>query len=223
MDKFRQINKDKKIIEIYNQISEFEDLDKGWAYHNLDHVRNVANLVEILLKKLNYDVDFIDEAKVAALLHDVGAIEGKYNHAQRSYEFTKAYLKDNNILLDNEEQVLEAIKIHSDGFDSDNIIALALILSDKLDIKYTRVATEGYNVKGMREIQYINDILIDIKNQNLEINFICDDNINKKELEEFYFTLKVFKSIIAFSKKMCLTPKVLFNDLEWKLFNDIVN
>lgn len=222
MNRFERINSDQKIIEVYNKISEFEDLDKGWAHHNLEHVKNVAKLVEVLLDKLGYDENFIEEAKIAAILHDIGAIEGKNNHSSRSYEFAKKYISNNNIVLENQDLVLEAIKIHSDGFDSDNIIALTLILADKLDIKYTRVAKEGYKVKGMKELQYIKDILVDIYNENLQIQFICDDKIDKAELEEFYFMPKVFKSIIAFSEKMNLKPDVFFNNYKWRLFYDIL-
>lgn len=222
MDRFEKIINDETIIDVYNKISEFEDLDKGWAHHNLEHVKNVAKLVESLLYKLDYDENFIEEAKIAAILHDTGAIEGKDNHALRSYNFAKGYLKTNNIMLENKDLVLDAIKIHSDGFESNNIIALVLIISDKLDIKYTRVAKEGYNAKGMKELQYIKDILVDINDNNLEIQFICDDKINKKELEEFYFMTKVFKSIITFSVKMNLNPKVLFNNSKWQLFNNML-
>lgn len=216
MSKFEQIVNDEKIIQQYNKISEFEDLDKGWAHHNLEHVKNVSKLVEVLLKKLNYDEDFIEEAKIAAILHDVGAVEGKNNHALRSYEFAKKYFDENNILLKNRELVLDAIKSHSDGFNSDNIMTLTLIISDKLDIKHTRVAKEGYNVKGMRQLQYIKDILVDIDNKNLEIKFICDDKININELEEFYFMIKVFRAIKTFSEKMNLTPKVFLNNCKWE-------
>lgn len=222
MNRFEIIKNDKIIIDIYKQITEFEDLDKGWAHHNFDHVKNVSNLIEFMLNKLNYGEDFIEEAKIAALLHDIGALGGKDNHALRSYDFARSYFKNSNIILEHEDLVLDAIKIHSDGFNSDNIMALTLILSDKLDIKYTRVAKEGYNVKGMRQLQYISDILVDINNNNLAIKFICNDKINKNELEEFYFIPKVFKSIIAFSKKINLRPIVLFNDIEWQLFNNIL-
>lgn len=222
MKRFEKIVKDKTIIEIYNRISEFEDVHKGTAHHNLDHVKNVAQLVESLLIKLDYDKNFIEEAKIAALLHDTGAIEGKEGHALRSYHFAKRYFEDNHIVLEHKDLVLEAIKIHSGGFDSDNIIALTLILSDKLDIKSTRLAREGYHVKGMKELQYIKDIGVDVQNQDLKIHFLCDEKINKTELEAFYFIMKVFKGIIAFSKKMDLTPKVFFNNTEWQLFNDLL-
>ena len=221
MKRFEKIKNDKTIIEVYNKISEYEDLDKGWAHHNLDHVKNVAKLVESLLSELGYDDSFIEEAKIAALLHDTGAIEGKNNHSLRSYEFAKKYFEKNNIILKNKDLVLEAIKIHSDGFNSDNIIALALILSDKLDIKYTRVAKEGYKVKGMKELQYITNIFIEINNKNIEIKFICHEKINKNELEGFYFMEKVFKAIMAFSKKMNLNPRVLFNNEELEKFHMI--
>lgn len=222
MKNFDKIVNDKRIIEIYNKISEFEDLDKGCAHHNLEHVKNVANLVEVLLRKLNYDERFIEEAKIAAILHDTGAIEGKKNHALRSYDFAKTYFEDNNIELKYRDLVLEAIKIHSDGFNSNNIIALTLIISDKLDIKYTRVAKAGYDLKGMRELLHIKDILVDINNINIEIKFICDEETNKKELEEFYFLTKVFKSIHTFSSKIKLNPKVFFNNEEWEMFNNMI-
>lgn len=218
MNRFEKVINDEIIVETYNKVSEFEDLNKGLAYHNLEHVINVANMMEVLLGKLNYDKNFIEEAKIAAILHDVGAIEGKKGHAMRSYEFAKKYLIDRDIVLEYNDLVLDAIKIHSDGFYSENIIALTLILSDKLDIKHTRVAKEGYNVKGMSELQYINDIVVDIHNKELIIRFICDERINKQNLEEFYFTKKVFNAILSFAKRMNLNPNVLWNDEEWELF-----
>ena len=222
MNKYKSIETDKIIVEHYNEISIFEDMDKGLAHHNLDHVKNVAELIEVLLAKLGYDNDFIEEAKVAAILHDTGAIGGKANHAFRSYVFAKQYFEDNNIILTHKDLVLDAIKTHSDGFDSDNIMALTLILADKLDIKYTRIAKEGYNVNGIRQMQYIRDIVVDISNNNLDIKFLCDDNIDMAELEGFYFIAKVFKAIIAFSEKLNLNPRVFSNDTKWILFEKML-
>lgn len=215
MDRFKKIEEDKEIIQVYKAVEVYEDLNGGWAHHNLDHVKNVADLVQIILSKLGYDENFIEEAKIAAILHDTGVTEGKKAHAIRSYNFAKEYLRKNNISLEYEELVLEAIKIHSQGFDTENIIALALILGDKLDIKYTRVAKAGYDIEGMKEMQYIKDIVVDIEDKALKIRFVCDDKIDKKSLEEFYFIDKVFKGIKAFSKKMNLKPVVLFNEDVW--------
>ncbi|MGL5693435.1 MAG: HD domain-containing protein [Peptostreptococcaceae bacterium] len=221
MNKFKRVLEDEIIVNTYDKISEFENIDKGWAHHNLEHVINVANMVEVLLRQLDYDEQFVEEAKIAAILHDVGALEGKDNHSERSYCFAKGYFEKNNMELEYEELILDAIKTHSDGFDSDNIIALVLILSDKLDIKFTRVAKEGYNVKGMKELQYIKDISANISKGCLKIEFICDEKINKKELEEFYFMRKVFMAITSFSNKMNLEAKVIFNNDKWELYENV--
>ena len=73
----------------------------------------------------------------------------------------------------------------------------------------------------MRQLQFIEDILIKINKDVLEINFICNEKINKSELEEFYFTKKVFKAIKSFSGKMQLAPNVLFNYNKWDSFSEI--
>lgn len=212
---YENLIKDKEIIDIYNNIEEYERATNGFAYHNLNHILNVTNLVEQVLKSLDYSNVFITKAKIACLLHDVGALQGKDNHALRSYEFAKEYFKNNNIVFDDLHLVLEAIRIHSDGFETNNIIALALILADKLDIKKTRVAPGGLKLEGMRQMIYIEDIKIDIFNNFLKVNFITDKNIDIVELSNYYFIKKVFKAIEAFANKLNLDYDILMNNEKW--------
>ncbi len=219
---YEMIKNDKTIIDIYDKIHKYEDEEKGRAYHDYNHVTNVAELVKELLEALEYDKEFIDEAQVAAILHDTGCTEGKEGHPLRSYEYAKEYLEKNNIKLVNKNMVLEAIKNHSNGLDTDNIITLTLILADKLDIKKTRITLEGCKVVGNRQYQYIEDINIKINKDKLNIYFVCDEQVNLEEMEEYYFTTKVFKAIRSFSKKMNLIPEVFINNEKWKAFYGIV-
>lgn len=205
-------------MERYAKISEFEDMEKGWAYHDLTHVKNVARLVGVLLNKLGYESGFIEEAQIAAVLHDVGAVEGKKNHSLRSYEFAKRYFASHEMELQHEEMLLEAIRIHSDGFESENMMALTLILSDKLDITHTRLAKEGYHINGLKELQYMKNIAVDIQENKLQVRFESEDKMNREELEAFYFMEKVFKAIVAFARKVDLEPEVYLNDEKWNAF-----
>lgn len=214
---YNKILNDKSIRTIYNEIEITEDKEKGWAYHNYDHILNVLEIVENTLLSMNCNQNFIAKAKIACLLHDVGALQGKYNHAYRSYEYAKNYFKNNNITFDGIEDVLEAIKIHSDGFDTNNLIALSLIFADKLDIKKTRISTEGKNIIGNRQYTHIEDIIVNIDNGYLIINFITDGEINIKELNEYYFTKKVFRAIESFSKKANLNWKILMDNNTWNI------
>lgn len=218
MKKFNEIIHDKKILNVYEKILNDEEENDWWAHHGLQHVYEVTILVEEILTMLNYEKDFIEEAKIAAILHDIGCIEGKKNHAFKSYELVKKYIKDNKIKLVNEHDVLEAIKIHSNGFQTNNMIASVLILCDKLDIKYNRLTKKGESIKGIRQWKNIKDIIVKIKYNILEIKFISSTNLNKKELEEFYFTDKLVKAIKCFEKNAKVHVKVYLNEEEWEFF-----
>lgn len=215
---FDKIYNDKSIKELYNKIDEAEEKNENaWAHHNFTHVNNVTKMIEQILKDLHYSNNkLIEDAKIAGILHDIGALQGKQNHAERSYKFAKKYLKENNINLANEELVLQAIKNHSAGFDTDNIIQQVLILADKLDVKYTRITKNGLKIEGMRQMQYIKDVLINIDKTKIKVKFVCDEKINKKELEEYYFMKKVGNAIKSFASKFGLKFEVLFNEIEWK-------
>ena len=222
MERFEYIKNDQEIIEIYEKISQNEEKEKGGAHHDIRHVLNVANLVEKLLRDLKYDDEFIEEAKIAAILHDVGCIDGKEGHPERSFSFSKEYIERKNINLKYKEDVLEAIKNHSSGFDTNNIITLTLILSDKLDVKYTRITSAGRNIVGNRQFLHIQDIKLEIKDDILIVNFITDNNFDLIELEEYYFIEKIFKAIKAFSDKMNFTPKVLLDEKRWNKFYESI-
>lgn len=212
-----QLLNDSEVLTLYHEIEKMEIETGGWAYHNLTHVKNVANLTEQLLRHLNQDDLFIEEAKVAALLHDIGSLEGKAAHAKRSYEYAKNYFKHHDLKLRHEKLVLEAIKEHSNGFESNNLMALVLILADKLDITKQRLAPAGYQIDGLNEIQFIDCIDVSIINETLYVHFITQSNFNKESFENFYFSKKVFQAIKSFSKKLNLNYNVKLNQQVWDI------
>lgn len=160
---------------------------------------------------MNFDEETIYKCKIACLLHDVGAVEGKEGHAERSYEYVKQLIQNNNWIFVGYEDVLDAIKNHSAGFNSNNIITLSIILADKLDIKKIRISEEGKKVVGNRQYGHIEDIIISIKDNSLTINFLTDGRMDVQEVSEYYFTSKVFKAIEAFSNKLNLKYIILLD------------
>lgn len=209
-----------EIYNIYSQVKEFEEQEGNWAYHSFEHIKNVSMIAEKILKDLDFDEDTIYKCKIACLLHDVGVLQGKEGHAERSFEYAKKLFNEKKWNFEGLESVLEAIKNHSSGFETDNIITLAIILADKLDIKKSRISEEGKKVEGNRQYAHIEDITINIKNSILTIDFITDKKIDIKEINNYYFTSKVFKAIEAFSKKMNLKYYILMDDEPWNLENN---
>lgn len=205
------------VLKIYIEIENTEIRDGGWAFHNYEHVKNVSKIAEKILTDLNFNQETIYQCKLACLLHDVGALQGKEEHSQRSFEYARKLFEDKNWIFEGSANVLDAIKNHSSGFETNNIIALSIILADKLDIKKTRISEEGKKIEGNRQYAHIEDIIINIKNDTLTINFITDGKIIMKEVNHYYFTDKVFKAIEAFSKKLNLKHYILMDDKPWKL------
>lgn len=211
------LRNDSIIFQIYKAIEEKEIRDGGWAFHNYEHVKNVSIISEKILKDLDFDENTIYKSKIACLLHDIGALQGKENHAQRSFEYSKKLFEEHNWIFDGNESILDAIQNHSSGFETDNIITLSIILADKLDIKKNRITDAGKKIKGNRQYGHIEDINININiNESiLTITFITDNKLDFEEVNSYYFTDKVFKAIEAFSKKFNLRYNVLLNNKIW--------
>lgn len=206
-----------EILKTYKKIEAREIQDGGWALHNYEHIKNVSKTAEKILRDLKFDEDTIYESKIACLLHDIGALQGKDGHAQRSFEYAKKLFKDRNWIFKDSDDVLDAIKNHSAGFETNNIITLSIIIADKLDIQKTRIPEKGKKIKGNRQYQHIEDVGIDIKDDIITINFITDGKIIMEEVNNYYFTAKVFKAIEAFSSRLNLKYNVLMDNKPWNL------
>ena len=212
---FEQISNDPYILDIYEDIKSNID-PNGHAIHSLDHIHNVVSLVEKFLKLLEFDESTIERAKIAAFLHDIGMKYGKENHAQKSYEIAREYFVDKMINTGNNDEVLTAIKHHSEGLE-DDIVTSALMLADKLDVKYSRVTNLGKRVHGIRQYYYIHNVVVMINSTSLKIMFLVDEKANKKELEDYYFTAKIFRAVNQFAKVINRLPVVYYNDEIWTL------
>ena len=211
------LNSNDNILKIYTEIENKEIKDGGWAFHNFEHVKNVSKIAEKILTDLNFDEETIYKCKIACLLHDVGALQGKEEHTQRSFEYARKLFEDKNWIFEGSESILDAIKNHSSGFETNNIIALSIILADKLDIKKTRISEVGKKIEGNRQYAHIEDIIINIHDNVLTLNFITDGKMIMKEVNNYYFTDKIFKAIETFSKKLNLKYYILMDNEPWKL------
>lgn len=217
MDIFESIYNDKSIYNRYKEIEMFEDKTDGWAHHNWTHVMNVTTMTESILKQLNVSDEYIEASKIAAILHDIGANEGKDGHALRGEIYARKYFIAHNLDFSYRKETLSSIENHSGGFDSTELMTLALIISDKLDITKSRVGKAGYLVEGMRQLQYIERVSIEITKDIVKVIFESSPEIDIEELSSFYFIHKVFRAVDSFSKKIKRTNIIEINGTVWNI------
>lgn len=211
-DVYTKISNDRNLHDIYRQVDECDN--NMWALHGLQHINNVVNMVENVLSKLKYSEEIIYKAKICAFLHDIGSVQGKQGHSQRSADFCEIYLNNFNLSKEEKEEIIYAILNHGNYIDNGGIVLAALVFSDKIDIDKTRLGEKGYAIEGMRQLQWIDKITVDI-NEKLIVSFKCNEGFNKKEFEEFYFCEKVFDAIKSFAKVIGKNCAVYINNEIW--------
>jgi len=209
---FDKIAADKRVINEYNKYSElYADVDL--ATHDLSHAFNVARYCGKISKLLGLPDEQIDEIKVAAILHDVGMNGGKDGHAQRSYEWAKRYLQDFDLPDESKHQILDAIKHHSSG--NNHAYGRILAFADKVDVNNQRILPAGLLLKDQRQYANIKDVDFEIKDNTLVIKFTSNGKIDFDELNKYYFTHKIFKSIENLAKHFNLEQKIYMDSKIW--------
>lgn len=112
----------------------------GYTEHGFPHAKRSSNYASYILKSLGYDDRTCELAAIAGYMHDIGNVVNRVAHAQSGA--LMAFTLLTNMGMDPAEiaQVVSAIGNHDEGTAAAvNPIAAALILSDKGDVRRTRV------------------------------------------------------------------------------------
>lgn len=214
MSLFDELKNNKDIIYIYNNVDE-KDKENLIATHGWKHINKVISIVEKILTELDYDNNTIENGKIAALLHDIGCIDGKDNHAFKSYEMAKVLLNDKKINKEDKEIILQAILKHSKPKENDTIIGKTLALADKIDFDKNRMCPLGLKEKHYCQMNNIEKVEISI-GKIVEIKFIVNEKFDRVDLEEYYFVKKIFEAIREFSKYVSKKYQIKINDEIWE-------
>lgn len=146
---------------------------------------------------------------IASVLHDIGYLDGRENHALNGAKRAEKYLKENSVENGEIKIVCNAIENHGGKKASDYIdeVSMCLVCADKLDF-----ISKRYNVDMLSE-EYLcvfpciidamfmekdNNIVLEIK-VNEKFSFSCFESSNyyKKLLSFLEFLSKRLNKIIA--------------------------
>lgn len=112
----------------------------GYTEHSFAHVERVAHTASMILTELEYPERQIELVKIAGIMHDIGNVINRVDHAQSGA--VMAFRLLDNLSMPAEEicTIVSAIGNHdeSTAFPVDPVSA-ALIIADKTDVRRTRV------------------------------------------------------------------------------------
>ena len=112
----------------------------GYTEHSFPHVTHVAETAADLLSSLGYDAHTVELAKIAGYLHDIGNLVNRVDHSQSGALIAFRLLSQRGMAAEDIATVVTAIGNHEEGTGVPvNAVSAALILSDKCDVRRTRV------------------------------------------------------------------------------------
>lgn len=155
-------------------------LPKEWfvVCHGRYHTLSVVDKTEYILRSLSCDERTVELGKIAALLHDIGNIAGRWEHARKGAALASV-LMDYPVQLmpDEKETIVQAIADHSSGANISSVIGAALIIADKtcssrkrllpLHTDTNETAREAYKKEFEME-----DVILNISDKVITVDFI---------------------------------------------------
>jgi metal-dependent HD superfamily phosphatase/phosphodiesterase len=112
----------------------------GYTEHSFAHAGMVAERAGMILSQLGYDESWVDLAKIAGFLHDIGNLVNRSEHSQSGAVMAFQLLNQRGFPTEKTALIVSAIGNHDEGTGVPvNPIAAALILADKSDVRTSRV------------------------------------------------------------------------------------
>ena len=116
---------------------------QGYTEHSFAHVEKAAASAEMILTQLEYPERDIELAKIDAILHDIGNVVNRTDHAQSGAVMAFRLLDNLSMPADEIATIVSAIGNHDESTAQPiNAIAAALIIADKTDVRRSRVRNQ---------------------------------------------------------------------------------
>jgi metal-dependent HD superfamily phosphatase/phosphodiesterase len=136
---YRELMKDRRILYYIERADYFLER-MGYTEHGIRHVAWVAQKARWLLLKTVKDRRLAELAGVAGLLHDIGHVISRHDHAQSGALLAYQLLKGRGYLDDDLTEITFAIGNHEEGTgEPATEVAAALVVADKSHVHRTRV------------------------------------------------------------------------------------
>jgi len=136
---YKYIKQNPDIME-YIQRADSALKAQGYTEHSFAHVERVAQVASMILEGLGYDERTVELAKIAGMMHDIGNVINRIDHAQSGAVMAFRLLDNLSMPASEICSIISAIGNHDEGTGLPlDPISAALIIGDKTDVRRSRV------------------------------------------------------------------------------------
>jgi len=177
-----------RLNELINFVNKTTGINYSLGCHGKYHAMYVVKVTEHILQALCYDEHTIELGKIAGLLHDIGCIYGKFDHARISATMCAEFWVRTGLSIDDWQVIQQAILYHSNGENINSAVGAVLYIADKIDMSKNRLISVKEDLKkgGLINEEELNkwddnsceieDIEINISNSIITFNFLTNSN-----------------------------------------------
>ena len=178
---FHDIQNDPE-IRTYIQAADKSLAALGYTEHSFAHVTTVAERVEYILTELGRNERTVELGRIAAFLHDIGNLVNRVDHSQSGAVMAFSILSRMGMPPAEIAEITMAIGNHDEGTGVPvSEIAAALILSDKSDVRRSRVRESGdLNTDIHDRVNYsvtASSLEIDKERMRLKLSLTIDQTV----------------------------------------------
>jgi len=178
---FKQI-KTCEEINLYIEKGDFVLGVMGFTEHSRAHAMKVATTAGTILKKLGYDENIIELAKITGYMHDIGNCINRNDHAHSGAIIAFQILKGLDMNPEYIATIIAAIGNHDEktGTAVDPVSA-AVILADKTDVRRNRVRNReksSFDIHDRVNYAAVSSKLdIDLEKKTIHLEIELDDKM----------------------------------------------
>ncbi|MCM1227794.1 MAG: HD domain-containing protein [Clostridium sp.] len=118
---------------------------QNYTEHSFAHVETVAQNASMILTELGYDERQAELAKIAGMMHDIGNVINRIDHAQSGAVMAFRLLDNMSMPAKEICSIISAIGNHDESTAQPvDPISAALIIADKTDVRRSRVRNNDF-------------------------------------------------------------------------------
>ena len=117
----------------------------GYTEHSFAHVEMVAQKMGMILSTLGYSEREVELGKIAGIMHDIGNVINRIDHAQSGAVMAFRLLDNINMPPEEICTIISAIGNHDESTaEPISPISASLIIADKTDVRRSRVRNTDF-------------------------------------------------------------------------------
>ena len=154
----------------------------GYTEHSFPHVERVAHTSAMILEGLGYDDRTVELARIASIMHDIGNVINRVDHAQSGAVMAFRLLDCLSMPADEICSIISAIGNHDEGTGQPlDAISAAMIIGDKTDVRRSRVRNTDLLTFDIHDrVNYAvtsTELICDDENDKITLILTIDEDI----------------------------------------------